>query len=124
MNKLEPWYEPSDVVLEKVNFKCEMSREDHGFLCGAIKKVKPKKIVEIGVAEGGTTGVIMNALKMLNYPAEFYSVDLCEKYYRDNNLPTGYETERIKSVIGYEGHHKFFTGKNYCRVCRCDRKRY
>ena len=44
-----------------------MSINDLSFLCGLIKKFKPKKIVEIGVAAGVSTTVILECLKLLNY---------------------------------------------------------
>lgn len=36
-----------------------MSEFDSAFLCGIIKKQKPKKILELGIASGGTTAIIM-----------------------------------------------------------------
>ena len=111
IQKIELWYEPSDLLKKKVEFKCEMSREDHGFLCGMLRNVKPKKIVEIGVAEGGTTGVIMQCLSMLNLESSVYSVDLNENYYRDHSLKTGYEYEKLQKFIGEEVKHEFLFGK-------------
>lgn len=111
MKKIESWYEPVDELREQANFICEMSREDHGFLCGALKSVMPKKILEIGVAEGGTTSIIMNAVKMLDISPEFYSVDLNERFYHDDSLQTGYENERLRTIIEYYGHHEFLFGK-------------
>ena len=35
------------------------------FLNGIVRKFKPKKILEIGVAEGGSSIVILNAIKTI-----------------------------------------------------------
>lgn len=111
IHKIEAWYEPSDLLKEKMEFKCEMSREDHGFLCGMIKAKRPRKIVEIGVAEGGTTGVIMQCLSMLNMESSVYSVDLNQNYYRDTFLKTGYEYEKLMEFIKGRSKHEFLLGK-------------
>ena len=56
-----------------------MTSFQHSFLCGLMKENRPKKIVEVGVSAGGTTGVILHCLKMLNIKSEMYSVDLEER---------------------------------------------
>ena len=72
-----------------------MSDFELSFLCGAIKKFKPVKIVEIGVAAGGTTAVILNCLKILNYTCEMYSVDICTQCYLDRTKKTGFIAEKM-----------------------------
>lgn len=37
----------------------EMSPFDSGFLCGLMKKYRPKRILEVGVSAGGTTSIIL-----------------------------------------------------------------
>lgn len=109
---VDVWYEPSDRLKEKIGFECEMSREDHAFLCGMIKKVMPKKLVEIGIAEGGTTSVIVKCLAMLGLKSTMYSVDLNQKFYHESSLRTGYEYDRIKNDIGGNVTHEFMFGKS------------
>lgn len=111
MLNIEPWYEPLDMLKKKINFECEMSREDHGFLCGILKMVRPEKVLEIGVAEGGTTGVIMNSLSLLGLKSRMYSVDLNERFFRDKALRTGYEYDKLSELIGDKNEHKFLFGK-------------
>ena len=41
----------------------EITHDEQKFLNGIIRKIKPKKIVEIGVAYGGTAVIILNAIK-------------------------------------------------------------
>ncbi len=99
-NKVILWQEPLDVLQSLPdNGKCEMSPAQHGFLCGLLRKKRPRKILEVGVAAGGTSCVIMEALERLcaedNTIAELHSVDLNTKYYRDTRQPVGYITERM-----------------------------
>lgn len=109
---IEPWYEPVDFLRSKKDFRCEMTRGNHGFLCGMIKKTKPNKLVEIGVAEGGTTSIIMNALAMLKLESHMWSVDLNKRFYMDDSIKTGYEYDKLKKYIGGESTHQFLLGKS------------
>ena len=45
------------------------------FLNGIVRKFKPKKILEIGVAEGGSSIVILNAIKTIKN-SHLYSIDI------------------------------------------------
>lgn len=109
LKQVEPWYEPTDIFRKEENFVCEMSREDHGFLCGIIKMAKPRKILELGVAEGGTTAVIAKSMEMLGLECEMYSVDINERLYCNTDHETGYifkEQEKSAKVK-----HEFLFGK-------------
>ena len=46
----------------------EMSESESAFLCGALKQFHPKKILEIGVAGGATTAIIVQTLEDLGEP--------------------------------------------------------
>lgn len=46
------------------------------------KKEHPQKIVEVGIAAGTTTAIIIECLEELGTPYEMFSVDYSEKYYR------------------------------------------
>ena len=63
----------------------EMSDFDSAYLCGLIKERKPKKILELGIAAGGTTSIILENLLQLGLDStcEIHSVDLNETFYRD-----------------------------------------
>ena len=82
---LEPRIETLKIIPNIPN-EPEMSEFDSSFLCGLIRKYMPKKIVEVGVAAGGTTAIILQCLALLkhNENCEVYSVDLNEKFYRGN----------------------------------------
>lgn len=58
-----------------------------------------KKIVEIEVAEGGTTSVIMKSLLLLNMESKVYSVDLNECLYCDREKETGYIWKSLSNNI-------------------------
>jgi len=45
------------------------------FLNGVVRKFKPKKVLEIGVAEGGSSTIILNAIKDIE-DAHLFSIDL------------------------------------------------
>lgn len=68
----------------------EMTKEQLQFICTLLEENKPHKIVEVGVAAGGTSVVILDKLDSLNYEAQMYSVDLSREYYRDRTKTTGY----------------------------------
>lgn len=106
------FFEPID-ILDRVDdvYAIEMSKEQEAFLCGLIKKHRPKKIVEIGVAAGGTTAVVLNCLSMLDLNAQMFSIDLSTDYYRDNSKKTGYLIEECKSRLNRKMEHTLYTGK-------------
>ena len=88
----------------------EMSEFDSAFLCGLIKKYEPKKILEVGIAAGGTTAIILNCLENIGQEYKMYSVDVSEKYYRTNDKPSGFLAENtIKNLK--VGKHKIYLGK-------------
>lgn len=75
------------------------------------KEKNPTKILEIGVAGGGTTAIILTCLKILNKEARMYSVDLSEKWYRTNKRETGFVAKEFVNSISGTVQHDFFLGK-------------
>jgi predicted O-methyltransferase YrrM len=67
-------------IKEKLlNAKCSyMWDNQREFLNGAIRKFRPKKVLEIGPWEGGSSIIILNALKDIP-GSKLYSVDLYDK---------------------------------------------
>ena len=82
------------------------------FLCGLIKRNRPRKIVEVGVAAGGTTSVVLNCLSMLGLDSQMFSIDLSSDYYRDQSKKTGYLIEECKARLNRKVQHFLYTGKN------------
>ena len=106
------FFEPID-ILGCVNdvYTAEMSKEQLAFLCGLIKTHRPQKIVEIGVAAGGTTAVVLNCLSMIDLNAQMFSIDLSTDYYRDKSKKTGYLIEECKAKLDKKVKHTLYTGK-------------
>lgn len=109
---VEPFYEPILDGEKCLSHRSEMSNEQIGFLCGLIKEKRPKKIIEVGVAAGGTTSVILNCIEKLNlFYTKLYSVDLLDFYYRDTTERTGYMAEQLKNVLKAYNNFTLLTGK-------------
>ena len=62
------------------------------FINGIIRKIRPKKCLEIGVANGGSSILILNALKDLN-DSLLISLDLYKQSCTNNSLKTGNRVE-------------------------------
>lgn len=110
-NTVEIFMQP-ECILEKISDnKSEMLSSEIGFLCGLIRERQPKKIVEVGVAAGGTTAVILNCIQLLQIESKVFSVDLSETYYRDHKKKTGYLVEELNAYGISMENHKFLLGK-------------
>ena len=73
--------------------KCsQMWDNQRQFLNGVIRKFKPKKIVEIGVAQGGSSLIILNAIKDIKN-SHLYSIDL------DPNNKIGYCVRKLMKEL-------------------------
>lgn len=66
-----------------------LSKKQVYFMNGLIRKIKPKSCLEIGVAEGGSSILILNAIKDFDN-SSLVSLDLNTYYFRDNSLKTGH----------------------------------
>jgi predicted O-methyltransferase YrrM len=74
----------------------EMSESEVEFLFGLLDKKRPQKLVEVGVAAGGTTAAIIEHLSEAEYLCKMYSIDKSEAYYRDTTKETGYYATEYK----------------------------
>lgn len=112
MLNCELFNEPIQILSKLSNeYTAEMREGQLAFLCGLIKKYSPKKIVEIGVAAGGTTAVMLNCINMLNLETQLFSVDLSEDFYVDPSKKTGYLAEECKTILNKQLNHTLYTGK-------------
>lgn len=93
----------------------EMMPYEHDFLCGLIKMSRPQKVVEIGVAGGGTTAVIQNCIEILGLSTEFYSIDLNKEHYWIKGEKTGYLYQEVSDKFSKQN-HKFYLGSLYADV--------
>lgn len=108
--KIALYTEPLE-VLQYTTAKIEMSYFESSFLCGLIRKYRPCKIVEVGVATGVTSSVILNCLSKIGLKSEVISIDLAENYYRDSKLKTGFAIEELNPFIESNVNHRLLTGK-------------
>jgi predicted O-methyltransferase YrrM len=63
--------------------------EEPYFINGIIRKYKPKKCLEIGVASGGSSSLILNAIKDIKN-SFLVSLDINTLLYQNNKFKTGY----------------------------------
>jgi predicted O-methyltransferase YrrM len=83
-----------DLVDEKIIDRSEMARSERQLLNGLIRHHKPKKILELGVAAGASTAVMLNAIRD-DADATLISIDFSTPYYRDPSLLTGFMVEEV-----------------------------
>lgn len=67
----------------------EMTYIQRCFLNGALRQVKPKKILELGVSAGGSSAIILNSIKDIE-GSFLYSIDYSTQYYRDSSKKSGF----------------------------------
>ena len=125
LNAIPLDYEPRNKILPKLpewvdsdgNREPEMSEFESAFLCGVLKQFRPKKVLEVGVAAGGSTAIILQALEDLGKPYEMHSLDINAQFYRDKAKPTGFmaafakENNLITPQSTLCGEHKFHFGR-------------
>ena len=86
-------------IQKKLEGFIELTNDEQRFLNGLIRKIRPKKIVEIGVAYGGSSVVILNAIKDIN-DSKLFSIDINKKYYRLPSKDIGFIVqERFSELI-------------------------
>lgn len=85
----------------------EMTYLERCFLNGIIRQAKPKKILELGVSAGGSSAIILNAIKDFDN-AKLYSVDYNKKWYRDNSKDVGFIIDEKFSNL--KNKWKLYTG--------------
>lgn len=96
--------------MDNESLREEMTDFELSFLCGLIREKKPQKILELGIAAGGSTAIIVECLEELGIEAEMFSVDISKQYYRDQSYPCGYRAEKIIENAKYVK-HRFLLGR-------------
>lgn len=114
--QVAPFEKPAGILklLHEGNQKItEMEDSEHGFLCGLIRDHRPKNIVEVGVAEGGTTAIILNCIHELSLDCTLTSIDLSERLYYDDTKETAWalkKAARLKPEAFDLSKHKLVLG--------------
>lgn len=108
-------YTQREEIFSKMKFpdnEPEMTVEESAFLCGLISKVKPKSVVEVGIAGGGTTSIMLQCLENTSKDYCLNAIDVSENFYRDSRKKSGYLGEDALKVLGisYEKMH-FLLGR-------------
>jgi predicted O-methyltransferase YrrM len=83
----------------------EMTDDESRFLLLLLRTASPKKILEIGVAAGGTTKLI---LEKMGDDSRLYSVDTSKNYYKNTDKKTGYVASDNVSADRQQKWKKFF----------------
>lgn len=115
MNKSDLFYNPRQEVIRSIPLPVgepEMTEFESAFLCGLINERKPKKILEVGIAAGGTTAIILQCLDLLHLSnsTKLYSVDSSELFYRGNGEKSGYLADILKDKTGINYNHTVILG--------------
>lgn len=92
-----------------------MSESESAFLCGLIRKFKPKKIVEAGVAGGAGTAIMLKCLESIGQEYEMHSIDISVDYHLNKlmNLDKVWKTGELAEETKRElkiGTHEFYIG--------------
>ena len=96
-----------DIKITKSKLTSEMTYLERYFLNGIVRQTKPKKILELGVSAGGSSAIILNAIKDFDN-AKLYSVDYNKKWYRDNSKDVGFIIDEKFSNL--KNKWKLYTG--------------
>ena len=80
--RLDPIYD----VVAKYSL---MDKTERYFLNGIIRSLKPKKILEVGVHNGGGSAIILNAISDID-GAKLYSMDYAVQSYTEKEKLTGF----------------------------------
>ncbi len=78
INQINMNYTPRTEIMHRLSSvpgEPEMTEAQSAFLCGLLDWKRPRKIVEVGVAAGGTTAIIMQCMENLKTEYEIFSVD-------------------------------------------------
>jgi predicted O-methyltransferase YrrM len=78
-----------NLIRNKIKNYAELTQDEQNFIYELIKTLKPKKIVEIGVFRGGSTAIILNAIKDIKN-SKLFSIDKSNYCYKEKNKKTGY----------------------------------
>ena len=84
-----------DRILGENNNISLMTLTDRKFVNGIIRKIKPKKILEVGVASGSGSVLLLNAIRDID-EAKLYSIDYLERWWEDSSKEIGY---LVKDVV-------------------------
>ena len=80
-------------IRKKLRPYIEITEKDQRFLHGLIRKFKPKKLLELGVSSGGSSSLILNAIKDISN-SKLYSIDRLNDWYQNPSKKTGWAAKK------------------------------
>jgi predicted O-methyltransferase YrrM len=83
----------------------EMLPSERSFLNALILRNKPKKLLEIGVARGGSSVITINAIKG-DPNAKLYAIDYADRWYADKSIAVG---SIVKEYPELEAKYELYT---------------
>ena len=86
----------------------QLKNNEFYFINGIIRKYKPKNCLELGVAEGGSSVLILNAIKDIKN-SSLVSIDLNPKYYANLSKDTGHTVKEYFPELA--NNWQLFTGE-------------
>jgi hypothetical protein len=86
-----------------------ISDYDSRFLAGLVTFANATRVVEIGVASGWSSAVLLKALSSLSGDRALTGIDLSPEYYLDKSIPTGRAVS--DTVPALAGNYRLLTGR-------------
>ena len=97
---------------ERIAAFSQMSETERRFLQNLLAARRPVKILEVGVAAGGGSALILDAISA-RPEARLYSVDVLRHWYRDADRKAGFvAAEMFPGAAGPGGQWRLFTGRD------------
>ena len=75
----------------------EMSEQDRAFLNTLVLRKQPQRLLELGVCSGGSSLVLLNAIKNINN-AHLYSIDYNTQHYKLKDKLTGFYVDNFPEL--------------------------
>ena len=91
--------------IPELSKQIKMTEHDSAFVCGLLERFKPKKIVEVGIANGGTSAVIMQCMSLQGREYELHSVDKLEKGYAGDSREIGFLGVKAAELLCAKDYH-------------------
>lgn len=86
-----------DLLNKHYNDFSEMTSSEQSFLCELIQQKQPKKLLELGVAAGSSSVIILNSIKDIQ-GSHLTSVDYLTLWYRDESKSTGFVVDNYPEL--------------------------
>lgn len=110
IDEIELDYEPRramEAQLADLRSQILMYEFDTAFLCGLLERFKPRKIVEVGIANGGSTAVMMQCVVSQGIDCDIHSVDIKTGGFLGSKREIGYLGNDASELLGFGGYHRW-----------------